>query len=61
MRFSGKHVGPFRSFAPTGKSVEWLGAALFRIENSHIAELWVLGDLISPDATLKNNAAEARR
>jgi len=33
----------------------------FRIENSHIAEFWVLGDLISLDATLKNNAAEEQR
>jgi len=58
MRFSGIHVGPFRSFAPTGKHVEWLGAALFRIEESRIAELWVLGDLVSLDARLKNNLGE---
>lgn len=57
MRFSGIHVGPFRAFAPTGKLVEWHGAALFRIEESRIAELWVLGDLISLDAMLKSNAA----
>jgi predicted ester cyclase len=25
MRFSGVHVGPFRGYTPTGKSVQWLG------------------------------------
>src|SRR5258708_6642027 len=33
MRFSGRHVGPFRGHAPTGKPVHWLGAALFRFED----------------------------
>jgi len=56
MRFSGIHVGPFRGFPPTGKPVEWLGAALFRTEESRIAELWVLGDLFSLDSMLKSNA-----
>ena len=56
MRFSGIHVGNFRGHAPTGKRVQWLGAALFRIEGSQIAELWVLGDLIALDAELKSNA-----
>jgi steroid delta-isomerase-like uncharacterized protein len=56
MRFSGIHVGPFRNFPPTGKRVEWVGAALFRTQKSRIAELWVLGDLISLDAMLKSNA-----
>jgi predicted ester cyclase len=57
MRFSGIHVGQFRGFAPTGKSVNWLGAALFRIQGPLIAELWVLGDLFSLEADLKKNAA----
>jgi steroid delta-isomerase-like uncharacterized protein len=56
MRFSGIHVGPFRGFPPTGKPVEWVGAALFRTEESRIADLWVLGDLISLDSMLKSNA-----
>jgi predicted ester cyclase len=56
MRFSGVHVGLFRGYAPTGKSVQWLGAALFRIHEHQIAELWVLGDLISLEAALKENA-----
>jgi predicted ester cyclase len=56
MRFSGVHVGSFRGYAPTGKSVQWLGAALFRIQGQVISELWVLGDLISLEADLKKNA-----
>jgi len=55
MRFGGRHVGAFRGFAPTGKHVEWLGAALFKFDGGVIAELWVLGDLASLDALLKKN------
>jgi len=56
MRFSGIHVGPFRGYAPTGNPIQWLGAALFRIRGSLIAEAWVLGDLLSLEADLKKNA-----
>jgi steroid delta-isomerase-like uncharacterized protein len=57
MRFSGLHVRPFRGFAPTGKSVHWLGAALFRFKDEVIQDLWVLGDLSQLDAALKRNQA----
>lgn len=57
MRFSGRHVGVFRGFAPTHKPVEWAGAALFRFEHDRIAELWVLGDLAGLDAMLRANQA----
>ena len=56
MRFSGIHVAPFRGFAPTGMRVEWAGAALFTFRDGLIAELWVLGDLASLDALLRENA-----
>jgi predicted ester cyclase len=55
MRFGGCHVGSFRGFAPTGKPVQWSGAALFRFEGEAIAELWVLGDLAGLDALLTAN------
>jgi steroid delta-isomerase-like uncharacterized protein len=55
MRFSGRQVGPFQGYPPTGKIVEWLGAALFRFERGTIAELWVLGDLAGLDAALRAN------
>jgi steroid delta-isomerase-like uncharacterized protein len=57
MRFSGLHVRPFRGFAPTGKSVHWLGAALFHFKDEVIQDLWVLGDLSQLDAALKSNQA----
>jgi steroid delta-isomerase-like uncharacterized protein len=53
MRFSGRHTAVFRGHAPTGRLVEWLGAALFRFEKSRITELWVLGDLAGLDARLE--------
>ncbi len=55
MRFSGRHVAPFRGFEPTGKIVHWLGGALFRFEKGVIADLWVLGDLAGLDTILKRN------
>jgi predicted ester cyclase len=58
MRFSGRHVAAFRGYEPTGKIVEWLGAALFRFEGSMIAELWVLGGLAGLDALLRTQAGE---
>jgi predicted ester cyclase len=58
MRFGGRHVDMFRGYTPTGKPVQWLGAALFRFEGSAVAELWVLGDLVSLDAMLKANQAD---
>lgn len=45
MLFSGVHSGEFLGYTPTGKSVEWAGAALFTIESELITDLWVLGDL----------------
>ena len=56
MRFSGRHVGTLRGYAPTGRPVQWLGAALFRFDGAAIAHLWVLGDLVSLDAMLKAHA-----
>lgn len=60
MCFSGRHMAPFRGYEPTGKVVQWLGAALFKFENSVIAELWVLGDLGGLDTLLGRQAAEGR-
>jgi steroid delta-isomerase-like uncharacterized protein len=57
MRFSGLHTAPFRGYPPTGRPVQWLGAAFFRFHAGVIAEAWVLGDLSSLDAVLKSNRA----
>ena len=56
MRFAGIHVAPFRGYEPTGRTVHWLGAALFRLDGDLIGELWVLGDLVGLDAVLQANA-----
>jgi steroid delta-isomerase-like uncharacterized protein len=52
MCFSGRHVGVIRGFAPTGREVSWMGAALFRFGDEAISELWVLGDLVGLDEEL---------
>jgi steroid delta-isomerase-like uncharacterized protein len=54
--FSGRHVGPFRGFPASGKSVEWHGAALFRLSDGRIQDLWVLGDLAALDQQLLSNS-----
>jgi predicted ester cyclase len=58
MRFSGIHASEFRGYAPTGKAVQWLAAALFYTDGTRIKSLWVLGDLSSLDTLLKENAAK---
>ncbi|MGB6132714.1 MAG: ester cyclase [Acidobacteriaceae bacterium] len=55
MRFSGVHVAPFRGFEPTGKAVQWMGAALFDSKDGLISSLWVLGDIAGLDALLTLN------
>jgi predicted ester cyclase len=45
MRFSGTHRGDLFDFKPTGKKVEWAGAALFTFRDGLVADLWVLGDV----------------
>ena len=56
MRFEGIHCGPFMGFAPTGKPVEWSGAALFTLKAGKIADLWVLGDVDGLKSRLARNA-----
>lgn len=56
MEFSGKHVGNFCGYAPTGKHVSWVGAALFVFAGSKIESLWVLGDLTGLESKLRENS-----
>jgi len=56
MHFEGIHRGPFMGFAPTGKRVEWAGAALFTLKGGKIADLWVLGDVHGLIEGLTRNA-----
>ena len=55
MRFSGRHVGSFMGYEPTGRVVCWEGAALFHLAGAVITNLWVLGDLKGLDAVLEAN------
>ncbi len=57
MHFSGRHVGVFRGFPPTGKPVHWSGAALFQFEGPTIARLWVLADVHGLEAMRNANHA----
>lgn len=43
--FSGNHTREFLGHAPTGRRVEWMGAAFFVAEENKIRDIWVLGDL----------------
>ena len=55
--FSGIHRGEFMGYAPTGKRVEWVGAALFTFRDGKVADLWVLGDVHGLLEILAANAA----
>ena len=52
MKFSGIHNNIFMGFKPTGKRVDWEGAALFNFEKEKIINLWVLSDLKSLEIQL---------
>lgn len=52
VRFSGFHVGEFLGFPPTGRHVEWIGAAFFVGDENKLRDIWVLGDLESLRAQL---------
>ena len=45
MRFSGVHQGELFGYLPTGKPVQWAGAALFTFSGDKVLSLWVLGDV----------------
>ena len=47
VRFSGLHRGEFLGYPPTGRRVEWMGAAFFVAEKGMLRDIWVLGDLES--------------
>lgn len=58
MKFSGTHRAKLFGVEPSGRAVEWSGAAFFRIRGEVIAELWVLGDL---DAVRQQLQADPHR
>jgi steroid delta-isomerase-like uncharacterized protein len=60
MMFSGTHDGPFLGYDPTGRPVEWAGAAFFTFDDDGlVADLWVLGDRHDLHRQLRNATAPA--
>lgn len=45
MDFVGTHEGEFYGVAPTGRKINWAGAAFFKTDGQQITDLWVLGDI----------------
>ena len=56
VRFSGIHSGNFLGHPPTGRRVEWIGAAFFTADENKLREIWVLGDLDSLRSQLGSRA-----
>lgn len=54
VHFSGVHVGEFLGFPPTGRHVEWIGAAFFVGDENKLRDIWVLGDLDSLRTQLRS-------
>lgn len=52
LRFTGKHNGQLLGYTPTGKSVAWMGATEFTIQNGKILKVWELGDVKSLEEQL---------
>lgn len=40
----GTHTGEYEHIEPTGRTVEWTGIAIYRVENDEIAEIWLEED-----------------
>jgi len=47
LTYRGTHQGEIFGVAPTMKSIQYAGAAFFRVSNGQVAEGWVLGDLLT--------------
>jgi steroid delta-isomerase-like uncharacterized protein len=47
LTYRGTHRGEILGVAPTGKTIEYAGAAFFRIANGKVSQGWVLGDVLS--------------
>jgi predicted ester cyclase len=45
LRYTGTHRGAIFGVAPTGRRIEYAGAALFRFRGGRISSVWVLGDV----------------
>lgn len=56
LRFRGVHQGTFFQVEPTGRTLEWQGAAFFDMTEQQIKALWVLGDVDNLKLQLQKNS-----
>ena len=56
--YRGTHRGEVFGFAPTGRSIEYAGAAILKFRDDLISEVWVLGDIYGLIAQIRTNTAE---
>jgi steroid delta-isomerase-like uncharacterized protein len=47
LTYRGTHQGELFGVAPTGRAIQYAGAAVFTFRDHRIAEVWVLGDIYS--------------
>jgi steroid delta-isomerase-like uncharacterized protein len=45
LTWQGTHCGELFGIAPTGRRIQYAGAAVFKFRGDRIAEVWVLGDI----------------
>ena len=53
LTYRGTHRGEVFGIAPTGRSIQYAGAAVFKFRGNRIAEVWVLGDIYGLISQLK--------
>lgn len=56
LRFTGKHTGQLLGYAPTHKTVAWMGATEFTCQNGKILKVWELGDVKSLEEQLQSSS-----
>ena len=58
LTYSGTHKGEVLGFPPTGRSITYAGAAVFRFRDGKICQVWVLGDLYNLTKQLQPSGGE---
>jgi steroid delta-isomerase-like uncharacterized protein len=53
LTYRGTHRGEVFGIAPTGRRIQYAGAAVFKFREGRIAEVWVLGDVYGLIAQLE--------
>ena len=57
LTYTGTHRGELFGIAPTNRSIEYAGSALFSFRDGKIVDVWVLGDLHGLLQQLKHSIA----